>query len=67
MNTHNAHFTDYRVLEADNAEELTRKVMHAIHNRWQPFGNMAVAKTLNGSEEHMKLFQPIVQQAEWFR
>ena len=67
MNTHGVHITDYKVLEADDAEELSREVLKAIHNRWQPFGDMAVANTHNASEERVRLLQPIVQHAEWFR
>lgn len=67
MNLLNVHFTDYKVLEADSGEELTRQVTFAIHNRWQPFGGMSVVKTNDGSKESLRLFQPIAQQAEWFR
>ncbi|TCO68852.1 DUF1737 domain-containing protein [Rhodovulum euryhalinum] len=67
MTTQSVHFTDYKVLEANSAAELSREVMHAIHDRWQPYGNMAVAKTDHGDDLRVKLFQPVVKQAEWYR
>ncbi len=67
MTSQNTHFTDYKVLEAESAEGLSSAVMHAIHNRWQPYGDMVIAKKRNGSEERVTLLQPMVQQAELFR
>jgi len=67
MPTHNVHFTDYWVLEATSAEELSTAVMRAIHDRWQPYGDMAVARTQHGDEVRVTLFQPLVKHAEWYR
>ncbi len=64
MNTHAPHYTDYQAIEADSADELSREVMRAIRNRWQPHGDMAVARTGDGAS--LKLYQPMVQHAEWF-
>ncbi|MGR3364928.1 MAG: hypothetical protein ACU0CY_12195 [Maritimibacter harenae] len=67
MTSHNTHITDYMVLEADSAEELSNAVVEAIHNRWQPFGNMAIVPKHDGSQERTVLLQPMILQAEWFR
>jgi len=62
MSTHNTHFTDYQVIEADGVEDLAQAVMHAIRNRWQPYGDMAAVQTKDG----VRLFQPMIQHAEWY-
>lgn len=67
MTRHEAHFSEYEVLSADSAEALSEKVMHAIRNHWQPYGDMTVAVTRSGAEERVQLLQPMVQQTEWFR
>ncbi len=63
---HNAHFTDYKVLSAEDPEVLSQQVMHAIRNRWQPYGDMSVAEANHGTDEPVILFQPIVKMSEWF-
>ena len=67
MTTHNVHYTDYMVLEAENPAELTGAVMKAIQNRWQPYGDLVALNTQVGSENPVRLLQPMVQQSEWYR
>ena len=67
MATHNVHYTDYMVLEANNGAELTEAVMSAIQNRWQPYGDLVAINAPSGSEDYVRLLQPMVQQSEWFR
>lgn len=67
MNQHNQHATDYKVLESDCAEALAAEVTHAIHSGWQPFGGMKAVVTSDGPRGRLRLFQPIVKHAEWYR
>ena len=61
---HLAHISDYRVVTGADPAQVSAEVTTTIHEGWQPFGSLGVARDADGA---LVYAQPMVRYAEWYR